>query len=78
MTATCSVRVCNTGYILDGVGGCRLPICLTNPANTPPDHGYPLSADELPASLKLNRDYVLTLRWSISPSQYEVSDVDRT
>ena len=77
-TATCSVRICSTGYILDGFGGCRLPICLINPPNTLPANAYHLSDDELPASLKLTQDYPLVLRWSIEPNQYEVSEVNRT
>lgn len=48
-------------------GGCRLPVCLANTAidvtvdNQVPANASPLTADELPSSLKLVRDYQTTL-----------------
>ncbi len=75
------------GYIKDTIGGvaqCRLPICLANPAvgananDVGPANSYPLTGDELPASLTLTQDYYTTLRWSIGATQYTVAEIDRT
>lgn len=75
---------CSDGYIPDGAGSCRLPICLANTSisvNTPdtaPANSYALTADELPPSLKLTQDYTTTLRWSILPTQYTLAEINRT
>jgi len=63
---------------------CRLPICLANGGvgananNVGPANSYPLSGNELPASLTLTQDYYTTLRWSIGATQHTVAEIDRT